>query len=133
MLTRRALIGKAGRVGAVLAGTRGVHQQSVALSPDPDSHTIDNLGTVGATSSVSMDPSVEMWVTATLGTDHVSTITPAAGGSVKYFLLQDAGGGHTFTVSDGTVNRILPVATAAGASTYLAVYSPDGTDLWIGS
>ena len=91
------------------------------------------LGNVGATSSVAMDPAQPVWVTATLTADNVCTITPAVGGLVRFFLLQDGTGGHTFTISDGTANQMLPVATAPGASTCLSVLSPDGTDLWFES
>jgi hypothetical protein len=60
-------------------------------------------------------------------------VTPAAGGVIRYFVTQDSVGGHTFSVTDGQTTVVLPVPTVPGAGSALALYSPDGTNLFVGS
>jgi hypothetical protein len=88
-------------------------------------------GSLGATRSQALDPRQETWLVGTLSANHTLTLTGlAAGAKAKLLLTQDATGGRTLTVSDGTNTQAITITTTAGASTVVDV-EYDGTDLYV--
>jgi hypothetical protein len=102
-----------------------------AGSGSGDTHTVTASGNLGASSTTAMSATVEKWVTGTLNANHAATITPAAGGLVRLFVTQDATGGRTLTIGDGSTSSVVTIAAAASTLSIIDVFSADGVDLLI--
>lgn len=88
-------------------------------------------GNLGATRSQALSASRETWLVGTLNANHTLTLTSlTAGARAKLLLTQDATGGRTLTLSDGTNSQAITITTTAGASTVVDV-EYDGTDLYV--
>lgn len=87
-------------------------------------------GNFAAAYTLDVDGETETWLVGTLTDDLDLTLANVEpGATVRLFLTQDATGSRTLTVSDGAVSTELPLNTPGGATTAIAIYSPDGEEL----
>lgn len=89
-------------------------------------------GNLAASTSFGVLASRDKWLTGTLVTNTVVTITGiAAGARAKLLLTQDATGGRTLSVSDGTNTVVVPITASASAQAVVDVYCVDSSTLWV--
>lgn len=93
--------------------------------------TIVAGGNLGATRSQSVATNTETWLTGTLNANHTLTLTLGVGARLRLFGAQDATGGRTLTVSDGTTSQSVTIPSAAAAGFEVDFYSPDGTTIYV--
>jgi hypothetical protein len=91
--------------------------------------TVVNGGSLGASRTEALSVGGEKWLTGTLTANHTLTVTPATAGRLRFFGLQDATGGRTLTVSDGTNTQALSIPLTAGVQFEVVIYSTDGSSL----
>lgn len=98
----------------------------VPVTPNPlGSVTTIAAGNLGATYTLPATGLQEVWATATLTANTTITINGlAAGCRFRLFLIQDATGGRTVTITDGT--NTVPVTMSPTGLTIISGYSPDG-------
>lgn len=74
----------------------------------------------------------ETWASsvASLTANHVETLAGRAAGKFALWRIkQDATGGRTFSVSDGTTPASVPINSAANAVSLVLAFCPNGTDI----
>ncbi len=94
--------------------------------------TLVAAGNLGATRTQVVAANSTTRLTGTLNANHVLTFTGSAGSLLEVRGKQDATGGRSFTVTDGTSTYAAPIPTGAGAAFEVFVYS-DGTDIFVSS
>lgn len=93
--------------------------------------TVVSGGALGATETLNCSGNAETWLVGTLDANCVVTISNLASGcTAKLLLVQDATGGRSLTVSDGSNSTVVTIPTAASAAVAVDVYS-DGTNLYV--
>lgn len=95
--------------------------------------TIVAGGNLGAARTETVAANVEEWLTGTLNANHTLTLSLAAGSRLRLFGKQDATGGRTLTVSDGSTTQTVTVPTTANAAFEVDFYSVDGATIFINS
>lgn len=89
-------------------------------------------GNLGATETLDVDNDLDVWLVGTLNQNCTVTVTNMEAGSrVKLLLVQDATGGRTLTVSDGSTSQVVSVPTDPDVAVAVDLYSPDGVDIYI--
>lgn len=112
----------------VIAGTAGTGGGSGNAAP-----VIVSAGALGATRTETVAANVEEWLIGTLTANHTLTVAMATGSRLRFFGKQDATGARTLTISDGTTSIPVTVAGAPNASFEIALFSPDGSSIFIDS
>lgn len=89
-------------------------------------------GNLGVTYTLDLASDANVWLTCTLTANCTITITGRTAGARFHLLIaQDATGGRTLTISDGTTSSAVTIPTTAGATTSVSGYCPDATDIWL--
>lgn len=89
-------------------------------------------GSLGAAYTLDMTSDLDVWLVGTLSANATVTVSNrVAGMTARLLLTQDATGGRSLTVSDGTNSVAVPIPTTANASTAVDLYSPDGTNIYV--
>jgi hypothetical protein len=89
----------------------------------------DSVGNLGAAHTSTLGTETWLTTTGTLNANHVETIAGrAAGKFVVLRLQQDATGGRTLQISDGTTPTSVTINSAANAVTDILIICKDATD-----
>lgn len=89
-------------------------------------------GDLGATYALDMTSTKDVQVTGRLTANATVNVSGLSAGARAVLLLrQDATGGRTLSVDDGSGALAVPVATAPGAAVSVELTSPNGTDLYV--
>ncbi len=89
-------------------------------------------GNLGASYALNLASGKAVQVTGTLTANCVINVTGlAAGVSAVLLLSQDATGGRTLSVNDGSGAQLVAIPTAAGSLCEVLLSSPNGTDLYV--
>jgi len=88
--------------------------------------TIVSGGNLGATSTQTVAAGARTWLVGTLNADHVMTLALGAGASLRLLLAQDATGGRSLTLTDGTTTQRLIVPQQAGAQVIVNIVGTAG-------
>jgi hypothetical protein len=92
--------------------------------------TVTAGGNLGATETLTL-AATEQWLTGTLDQDCTVTVAGlSTGRRGKLLLRQDATGGWTLTITDGSTSTLVTIPTEALAACQVDL-STDGTDLYI--
>lgn len=85
---------------------------------------------LGATQTVTFSGAEEVWLLGTLNANLTVTLASRTAGARLVFLgVQDATGGRTLTVSDGTNTQAVPIQSSASALAPARFFCPDATDI----
>ena len=91
----------------------------------------EDLGNLGAIHTLTM-VSKEAWLRGTLNTDLTLTLAALSPRSLAILILtQDATGGRALSISDGSNTQSVDIVTAAGETSIVYAYSPDGVDVYL--
>lgn len=89
-------------------------------------------GNLGATFTLNLNSDQNVWLTGTLTANCTITITGrTAGARFNLLLEQDATGGRTLAISDGTTSQPVTVPTDPASTMAVGGYCPNTTDIWI--
>src|SRR4051812_8227774 len=89
-------------------------------------------GSLGAAFTLDMNSDLDVWLVGTLSANTTVTVSNrVAGMTARLLLTQDATGGRSLTVSDGTNSVGVPIPTTANSSTAVDLYSPDATNIYV--
>jgi hypothetical protein len=91
---------------------------------------VDTPGNLGATHTTTFGAANDVLVVGTLNANHVETIAGrTAGKRVLLRVAQDATGGRTLGISDGTTTTNVPISAAANAVSLVDIECPNSTDI----
>lgn len=81
-------------------------------------------GSLGATSTLTITDANDTWYVGTLTANHTLTVSGlGSGGRARLLLDQDATGGRTLTLSDGTTSVDVPISSAPGSTSTVDLLS----------
>jgi hypothetical protein len=93
--------------------------------------TVVTGGSLGATQTLTLN-SPRVQYTGTLTANCVLTVVGlTAGCSAVLLLEQDATGGRTLTISNGSSSQAVTIPTSANAAVAVSLWSPDGSTIYV--